>query len=90
MGSMYSAMNCLKCTKEAGFLLPENPMDLTSSWKCIKCGSEQSAEEIEIYVQECQKKIEHTPEDDIENLENLLHEFKIRCHPSHQIGKHKK
>ena len=65
-------------------------MDLTSSWKCIKCGSEQSAEEIEIYVQECQKKIEHTPEDDIENLENLLHEFKIRCHPSHQIGKHKK
>ena len=79
-------MKCLKCTKEAGFLLPANPMDITSGWKCIKCKSEKSAEEIEIYIHECQKKIEHTPEDDIENLEHLLQEFKTKCHPSHQIG----
>ena len=83
---MYSAMNCLKCTK-AGVLLPADPLDLTSIWKCTKCGDEHSAKEIEIYVHECEKRIENTPEDDIENLEHLLKEFKIRCHPSHHIGK---
>ena len=85
LNSMYSAMKCSDCI-DASYMVPENPMDLKSDWKCKQCNVKQSAKMVEDYVEDCELLIANTSEHDVEKYEKLLQEFTQRLHPDHNIG----
>ena len=83
---MYSAMKCPDCI-DASYMVPENPMDLDSDWKCKQCNVQKSAKMVEDYVEDCERMLANTSEDDVEKYEKLLEIFKETLHPDHHISK---
>ena len=81
---MLSAMKCSDC--ENGNLLPVNPMDLESIWKCGECDHQQSSQSVEDYINYCDDILFDTFENDVEKYEKLVQEFTQRLHPDHYIG----
>jgi hypothetical protein len=79
LGTYFSALKCSKCTN--GHVLPLEPLNLSSAWKCDSCSFKNSAQNIEHLLSVLQNEIDNTKS--IEMLENLLTKYENLLHPNH-------
>ena len=82
---MISALKCLECKN--GYIIPIDPMDLESNWKCRDCDFQQSAQTVEEIVHNYDCIYNNaTSENDLELYEEMLKDFNQNLHPNHHIS----
>ncbi|ODM99115.1 Protein msta, isoform A [Orchesella cincta] len=84
LGSYTSALKCLNC--ESGFLLPENPTDSNSEWKCgeEKCETVLESKLFDVRIEDLITKLEEC--DTVPALEKYIEDNKgVTLHANHWL-----
>jgi hypothetical protein len=79
LGTCFSALKCGKCID--GHVLPLEPLNLSSPWKCDSCSFNSSSQNIEHLLSAIQNEIDNTKS--IEMLEKLLTKYGNLLHSNH-------
>ena len=83
MGSYLSATKCSEC--ENGYMLPIDPMNLSSDWHCSICKHKISVESINETISQCFTII-YNSEKTVEQCEKILPQLLQKLHPNHNMG----
>ena len=84
MGSYLSALKCLGC--ESGYVLPIDPMELSSQWSCPVCNQKMSLESVNETISHCFN-ILYNKTWTVEEGEKLIPHLLQKLHPNHSMGK---
>ena len=82
-GSYISALKCMSCY--VGSLLPSNPLDYTSTWTCVKCGSEVEHDKVDCIVDYIENELNQiTNSSDFQKYKDFIAEYSgTILHPNH-------
>ena len=83
MGSYLSALKCLGC--ESGYVLPIDPMELSSQWSCPVCNQKMSLESVNETISHCFN-ILYNKTWTVEEGEKLIPQLLQKLHPNHSMG----
>ena len=83
MGSYLSALKCLGC--ESGYVLPIDPMELSSQWSCSVCNQKMSLESVNETISHCYN-ILYNKTWTLQEGEKLIPQLLQKLHPNHSMG----
>jgi len=82
LSSYTSALVCSKC--KVARLLPINPLDILSDWKCDQCDSEIAFVEINCLIEDLMEKLESCQI--VSDMETFIRENQgVSVHPNHWL-----
>lgn len=82
LGTYNSAIKCYKCHQ--GLVLPINPVDIKSEWKCDQCSSLFPGEFVILSVEALSDEVENC--ESVEELENFITMHRDKTlHPNHWV-----
>ena len=87
MDSFSSALLCGDCGQnDKAPVLPENPIDLISTWKCVKCGgNEMTGSDVAMLERRVSLEVSELDQTDIQSMEALLSRNSGILHPRNAL-----
>ncbi|CAK9805253.1 SET domain-containing protein SmydA-8, isoform A [Anthophora quadrimaculata] len=83
LGTHFST---LICPNDNGFILPEDPLDFESEWKCNSCPGVLTASEVVQYIGKLEEDVDEVMiQSDMSMLVDLLSRISALLHPCHQL-----
>jgi len=83
LGTYASGVYCRKCPNLKGILLPENPLDRESSWKCIKCSDRKPVSFITDLMKKPTADWISLDRHSIRDCEAFILKYCLLLHPNH-------
>ena len=68
----------------SGFVMSTAPLDAGAAWRCMKCGAQREAAEVEVEVEEWERRVESADRTAAQQRE-LLGQLRQLFHPGHSI-----
>ncbi|XP_050091756.1 SET domain-containing protein SmydA-8-like isoform X2 [Anopheles aquasalis] len=82
-GTNCGALKCSKCHR--GCLLPVNPLEQESEWRCTLCPSAVSAQTIVVLLEQLSKKLDAIDGNDVAGYEQFLQAYGAVLHDNHYL-----
>jgi len=82
LGTMVSAIRCKSCN---GFLLPIQPLDYGTNWRCSNCNTVRENKEMESMIEKLEFDIDSIPGSAAEQLEQRVTDLVGTLHENHYL-----
>ncbi|XP_050079732.1 SET domain-containing protein SmydA-8-like [Anopheles maculipalpis] len=83
LGTYCSAFRCSKCRR--GLILPVNPLNQESEWRCHQCSNSLSCESVILLLEKLSQQLESICSNDVGGLESFLHTQSTVLHANHYL-----
>uniref|UniRef100_A0A182M1X4 SET domain-containing protein n=1 Tax=Anopheles culicifacies TaxID=139723 RepID=A0A182M1X4_9DIPT len=83
LGTYCSALRCTDCRR--GLILPVNPLNQESGWRCQECRKEMSCESVVLLLETLSQQLECIDGNDVAGLETFLRQQALILHDNHYI-----
>ena len=84
-GTWQDAVRCLRGDCKEGFLLPKDPLDFDSQWKCEKCGESAKASTVKNLVEDLLEEKNSLDRSDLGSYLNFLDRATKKLHENHYV-----
>merc|ERR1712223_65846 len=81
MGTNISSVNCEEC--KFGYLLPIDPLNYSSEWKCDHCSTKVLFKTIDEKIKKFENEIDDICSKDADSYEKLLRRLRYHVHENH-------